>query len=214
VNAMKKAILFDLDGTLWNSMPQIVESFNRALARRPELARQITLTELQGWMGMDKFRLAVAMLPDLPPEERLTVLDECFEEELAWLRQSHGQPYPYLEEALERLSRDHFLAIISNCQKGYIETFLDTIGVGKYIGDHECFEATGRPKGENIRLVMERSGIERAIYLGDTQGDLDAADLAGVPFVYAAYGFGTVDRETPAIHSLKELPDLASELLN
>lgn len=211
---MKKAILFDLDGTLWNSMPQIVESFNRALARRPELKRQIDITELQGWMGMDKFRLAAAMLPDRSPEERVAVLDECFAEELVWLRQSHGQPYPHLAETLEVLSRDYFLAIVSNCQKGYIETFLDTIGVGEYICDHECFEATGRPKGENIRLVLERNGVERAIYLGDTQGDQDAADLAGVPFVWAAYGFGSINRAAPSISALNELPTLAKELLN
>ena len=56
--------------------------------------------------------------------------------------------------------------------------------------------------------VLERSGMDRALYLGDTQGDLDAADRAGIPFVHAAYGFGKVDRPVPAIHDLAELPAL------
>lgn len=41
-----------------------------------------------------------------------------------------------------------------------------------------------------MRLLMERNGIAEAAYVGDTQGDLEAARLAGIPFVWAAYGFG------------------------
>ena len=81
------------------------------------------------------------------------------------------------------------------------------MGVGACFADHECSD-TGLTKGENIRLVMERSGIGRAFYLGDTQGDLNAADQAGVPFVHAAYGFGKVDRAVPSIRDLAELPAL------
>ena len=60
---------------------------------------------------------------------------------------------------------------------------------------------------------MERNGNDRAFYLGDTQGDLNAADQAGIPFVHAAYGFGRVDRAVPAIQELSQLPALARKLL-
>lgn len=210
--SMKTAVLFDLDGTLWDSVPQVTEGFNRALARRKELNCRITEAQLRSWMGLDRVRLAAAMLPMLPPEARDEVMEECFQEELAWLRQCPGQPYPHLIQTLERLSREHFLGIVSNCQAGYIEAFLTAAGAERYISDHECF-ASGRSKGENIRRVMERNGICRAVYLGDTQGDLEAADQAGIPFIHAAYGFGTVDRETPAIKSLDCLPPVAERLL-
>lgn len=209
---MKKGILFDLDGTLWDSVPQVVTAFNRALARHPELSKQITEDELRGYMGKQRMAVAALMLPMAPPDQWYGLMEEMFGEQLPYLREHHAAPYPHLAETLELLSRDYALAIVSNCQTGYIETFLDTMGVGRYFSDHECSD-TGLSKGENIKLVMERSGIGRAFYLGDTQGDLDASDLAGIPFVYAAYGFGTVGRAVPAIHDLNELPALARKLL-
>lgn len=210
--AVKKAVLFDLDGTLWNSVPQVVTAFNRALARHPELNKQITEDELRGYMGKQRLAVAALMLPMAPPDQWYGLMEELFAEQIPYLREHHATPYPHLKETLAALSRDYTLAIVSNCQTGYIETFLDTMGVGEYFSDHECSD-TGLTKGGNIRLVMERGGIDRAIYLGDTQGDLDASDEAGIPFVYAAYGFGRVGRDTPAIHDLSELPALAQELL-
>lgn len=209
---MKKAVIFDLDGTLWDSTPQVLAAFNRELARHPEWGAALTMERLNGGMGMNRVDLRNHLFPAVPEELREDLICACFEEELAYLREEYGRPYPHLRETLEQLSRDYTLAIVSNCQAGYVEVFLDTMELGRYITDHECF-ATGLPKGENIKLVMKRSGIDRAIYVGDTQGDLNAADLAGLPFVYAAYGFGSVNRETARIHSLSELPALAAKLL-
>lgn len=209
---MKKGILFDLDGTLWNSAPQVVEAWNRALVRHPELDRQITAEDMMSYMGKTLDRIAAQMLPEADEAVQLAVMAECSAEELDYLKDHPGTPFSHMTETLETLSRDYTLAVVSNCQTGYIELFLNSEGPD-CIADHECAGRTGRPKGENIRLVMERNGVERAIYVGDTQGDLDAADLAGVPFVHAAYGFGQVDRATPAIHSLDELPALAARLL-
>ena len=65
---------------------------------------------------------------------------------------------------------------------------------------------TGLDKGANIRLVMERNGVTKAVYVGDTQGDADAAAKAGVPFIFAEYGFGMVNAAAARIASLPELP--------
>ena len=105
------------------------------------------------------------------------------------------------------------LGIVSNCQEDYIETFLDYYGLWKYITDTENAGRTGKSKGENIRLVVERNGFDRVLYVGDTQKDCDAADLAGVPFVHAAYGFGTIDHPVPRLEALAGLPALAAQLL-
>ena len=65
----------------------------------------------------------------------------------------------------------------------------------------------GSRKGENIRLVMRRNGFDHAVYIGDTVKDQEAAVLAGVPFIHAAYGFGQVSGADAVIHSLSELPE-------
>ncbi|MDE7279616.1 MAG: HAD hydrolase-like protein, partial [Oscillospiraceae bacterium] len=103
--------------------------------------------------------------------------------------------------------------IVSNCQSGYIETFLEYHKLGKYFADFECPGGTGFAKAENIRIVMERNGLEKAVYVGDTQGDLDASDSAGIPFIHAAYGFGNVDRNVPEAQSFSEVYDAAKRVL-
>ena len=75
---------------------------------------------------------------------------------------------------------------------GYIECFLEVTGFGKYFRDFESFGATGKQKGENILAVMQRLGSKSAVYVGDIIKDQQAAAYAGIPFVFARYGFGPV----------------------
>ena len=210
---MKKAVLFDLDGTLWDSTPRLVESFNQVMEENwPELGISMTVAHMKAGMGLNRTDLSRHLFPNAPEELRGIMIDACFDREVDYLRTHRGDPFPGMEEMLAALCGEYFVGIVSNCQAGYIEAFLESIGVGQYVSDHECF-ATGLPKGQNIRLLMERNGIEKAIYVGDTQGDLDAADMAGIPFVYAAYGFGSVNRETAKIDAPAELLPLVKEML-
>ena len=87
-------------------------------------------------------------------------------------------------------------------------SFLTSSGASDLFIDYEEWERTGLTKGENIRLVMERNRFPQAIYVGDTQKDQDAARLAGIPFIHAAYGFGRVQSPDAVIRSLAELPDV------
>ena len=105
------------------------------------------------------------------------------------------------------------LIIVSNCQDGYIQDFLDFADMRGLFGDFESAGGTGLSKGENIKLVIERNSIDKAVYVGDTQGDLDSADFAGIPFIRAAYGFGQMNRPVPEIREFCELPEKAAEII-
>ena len=125
----------------------------------------------------------------------------------AYLREHGAVLFPDVEPVLRSLSEHYDLCIVSNCQEGYIELFLDYFHLNDCITDFECAGRTGRSKGENIRTVVERNGFDRAIYLGDTQHDYESADFAGIPFIHAAYGFGRIQTPVPSIQRFKELPD-------
>ncbi|MCE5196511.1 MAG: HAD family hydrolase [Negativicutes bacterium] len=203
---MKNAIIFDLDGTLWDVSRQVLPAWNRVLQRHSEVNRQITIADLHSYMGKTIADIAQIMLPELPLVQSLKIMDECAVEEQLYLREHGGVLYPHLEEMLASLKKNYLLFIVSNCQDGYIESFLEFHKLTEYFTDTECAGRTGLSKGENIKLVMARNQIERAVYVGDTEGDLKAARLAAIPFIHAAYGYGRIDSKEVSIAQLSELP--------
>ena len=202
---MFDAIVFDLDGTLWDSIPSVTHGWNIALRRHPELNCILTEKDMRGFMGKTNPVIAQLMLPSLTPEAAYDIVKECNIEELAYLKDHPGTLYPGVPELLDRLSQEYPLYIVSNCDDGYVQTFLDVCGFWKYFEDIEMSGRTRKEKGENIRLIIERNHLDKAVYIGDTQGDLDASHVAGIPFIYAAYGFGTVDEDVPVIQTPSEL---------
>ena len=81
--------------------------------------------------------------------------------------------------------------IVSNCQSGYIETFLRLNHLEDFFEDIECWGNTGQPKPQNLRSVIERNNLVAPIMIGDAEGDETAARACGVPFAFVEYGFGT-----------------------
>lgn len=210
---MNKGIIFDLDGTLWDSSENVVKSWNEVLFRRSETDRQITMTDMHNYMGRTMKKIAELMLPELPKEVRENILRECERHENDYLSSHGGVLFPDLEQTLAELSQNYKLFIVSNCQVGYIEMFLKYYGFKKYFTDTENYGNTGMEKGNNIRLVVDRNKLDKAVYIGDTQGDCDSADYAGIPFIHAAYGFGTINREVPKIGSLREIGEVVKAIL-
>ena len=97
------------------------------------------------------------------------------------------------------------LFIVSNCQDGYLQAFLNHHKLSSYFDDHEMSGRTGLTKGENIRIVMERNNLDKAVYVGDTEGDFSAAKQAGILFICAQYGFGKAKNADYVINKLSEL---------
>ena len=208
---MIDGILFDLDGTLWDSVAEIAAAWSGAMARLGVERPPLTAEELRPWMGLRLEDIAARMLPDLPEKERLAVMERCCRAEEEHLRRRPGAVYPGVEETLAALKGRYPLFVVSNCQDGYIQAFFEGTGLGKYFRDFECAGRTGLPKSGNIRLVAERNGLKCPVYVGDTQLDARSAREAGVPFLHAGYGFGTVE-DAPELSRFSELPERLGEL--
>ncbi|UOQ71324.1 HAD family hydrolase [Hymenobacter cellulosilyticus] len=97
---------------------------------------------------------------------------------------------PELRATLEYLRQKYRLFIVSNCQTGYIEAFLEHTQTGEYFEGHQCFGTKNLPKADNIREIVAQFGLQKPAYVGDTEGDHSACRANGLPFLFAAYGFG------------------------
>lgn len=202
------SIIFDLDGTLWNSAEGVVKSWNNALQGFEEVTGKLTIKDIEGVMGLQMDAIGEKLFPYLDREKQRIILEECSGIECSYLAEHGGILYDGLEETLITLSEKYKLFIVSNCSNGYIEAFYKYHKLEKYFIDFEHAGRTGLSKGENIKLVMERNHLDHSIYVGDTVGDQKAADFAGIPFIYARYGFGEVEAYDYAIDNIKALTKL------
>ena len=210
---MFDGLLFDLDGTLWDSVDPICVSWNGALAKlAPRYAGTVTRERITPCMGMQLPDILRRLAPELDPDTAQSVLDQILSQENAYVAANGGVLFPGVAETLDLLSRRYPLFIVSNCQDGYIEAFFQAHGLGKYFRDYENPGRTGLPKGDNIALVVRRNGLKNPLYIGDTQGDYNAAASAGVPFLHAAYGFGSIDRPVPAAGAFTDIPAAVAAL--
>lgn len=209
----KAGIIFDMDGTLWDSAEGVALSWTEIVNKEYDKDRVITTEDIQGVMGRTMDKIAEALFPELELEPRLDLLQKCCDYENEYLRIHGGVLYPDLEETFQALQENYDLYIVSNCQAGYIEAFLEHYGFGHYFKDIECYGNNGFQKSENIRGIVERNNMEKAVYVGDIQGDYDATTAAGLPFIHAAYGFGTINQEVPKIDCFKDLIQVVKEVL-
>lgn len=208
---MEKAIIFDLDGTLWDATGQASQIWNRVFERHPELAIRLTQSDIGLCMGKTMEEIGAMLFPDLDRSSQKAIMDECGNEEILYLREHGAVLYDGVRETIALLKRGYALYIVSNCQDGYVHSFLSAHAFEDDFKDIEMSGRTGKSKGENIRLLMERNRVARAVYVGDTLGDEDAARYAEIPFIHAAYGFGKAVLPDAVLSSIRELPKVLQE---
>lgn len=197
------SIIFDLDGTIWDPIDTVLGAWNSILTK--EEMNELTREELAATMGMQMDEVGMTLFPALSKERREQLIHECWSLENAFLKNRGGRLYENVENVLAELSQKYKLYIVSNCQDGYIEVFYEYHKLEKYFLDFENPGRTSLSKGENINLVIERNSLSKPVYVGDTEGDLNAAKFAGIPFIYAKYGFGQASEYDEAVESFDEL---------
>jgi len=206
-------VIFDLDGTLWDSSVQVADSWNVVIEK--EVGREHTLTskDIMKYMGLTMTEIADRHFGFLPEKERYELSRKCEVFENGYITEHGGTLFEGVEETLALLKdKGVQMAVVSNCQEGYVKAFLDSMDMWKYFVDYEEWGRTGLLKADNIKLVMERNGASKAIYVGDIQKDSDAAHKAGIECIYASYGFGEIDDAVATLRSFDELPAVLDEL--
>jgi len=209
-NAKKLSIIFDLDGTLWDSTGCVCDIWNRVLEKHDDISFRMTKEKAEQLMGKTMEDIGLILFPELSAQARNAIVDEFGDEEVAYLTENGAVLYEGLEEVLKILDKNYKLYIVSNCQDGYVPAFLHAHKLGQYFEDIEMSGRTGLDKGSNIKLIMERNHIESAVYIGDTEGDEKAARFAGIPFIYAEYGFGKTVSPDAVIRDVRELPEVVT----
>ena len=201
-----ESLIFDIDGTLWDSRALVAEGYNIQLKKEGLDHLCVDADTLKPLFGKVMTDIADAILSSIPEDRRYGLMERCMDTENRYLYENECRiGYPQVKETIAELSKHYRLFIVSNSQCGYPELCMDKLGLTPYIEGHLCFGDTGTSKGKTIRTLMEKYNIQSCAYIGDTQGDYEATVEAGVPFIFAAYGFGTPDGFAAKIDRFEDL---------
>jgi len=183
-----EALIFDLDGTLWNVNKCCTDAWNMVLGDLG-YERRITLEEMNSVTGMPMDEIMKALLPGINHDHNeLYAKFNSKEEEL--IGKQGTLLYTGMQEGIAKLS-DHFrIFIVSNCQGWYLNKFLDYSGIRDRFSGWDCYGDSGIEKHRMIPGIMEKHGIKEAVYIGDTLHDRDSALLCCIDFIHMTYGFG------------------------
>lgn len=204
------SIIFDLDGTLWDSSDTITEAWQKAVSTVPYMSHEVMTRErVRSITGKTYDNIFETLFPYLNDVQRAEVKHVCSVSELDILHKKGGTLYPKLAKTLAYLGKAYKLYIVSNCQNGYIELFMDLNDMHSHFLGHQCFGTKGNPKADNIKDIVADHDLKAPVYVGDTMGDYDAASKAGVPFIFCSYGFGVVESgQVATIDSFAELVEI------
>ena len=200
-------VVFDVDGTLWNACPTTAKGVNRAL-RELGMSRVLTTEEIEKISGQPQDHAIKLLFGELPLNaEMLKALDDG---ERKAIEEEGGAFYEGVVEGFRELSKHTQLFLVSNCQDWYLEDFVRLAGLAEFLKGRNCYGLSHLSKHEMLEDIVQRFNGKKAVYVGDTSGDQKAAELAGIDFIGAAYGFGDVSN---AKITFKTFPAITEFLL-
>jgi phosphoglycolate phosphatase len=208
-----KSLIFDIDGTLWDSRALVAEGYNIQLNAEGYSQLCVDAEVLRPLFGKTMTEIADVILATVPVSARYSLMERCMDTENRYLAENECRiGYAGVKETLEELKKDYRLFIVSNAQCGYPELCMQKLDIARLFEGHLCFGDTGTEKGQTILELMRRHNITDALYIGDTQGDYEATLVAGIPFIWCAFGFGNPQGYAAKLEDFRQLPEILKTL--
>lgn len=195
-----KAVIFDLDGTLLNTLDDLLTSVNYALEKHSMPLR--TLEEIRHFVGNGVQRLLELAVPEGTTQEMLENTFSAFKEHYALHCNDKTDLYPGIRELLAELKKNGFqMAIVSNkLQEGvdslYAQYFADSVELA--IGAKDGVRKKPAPDTVYEAMRALNASEAEAIYVGDSEVDIATANNAGLPCITVTWGFRTREEQEEA----------------
>ena len=208
-------ILFDLDGTLLDTLEDLTDSVNFAMEQFGCPKRSIS--HVRSIVGNGALQLVALALPGTPedpdPREVLQVYKKHYDAHC----RCKTAPYPGIPEVLAEISKKHPVGIVSNKPDIAVRALCSDFFPGIYaLGEAEG--CPRKPAPHMLQKAMETMGVSSCIYIGDTEVDLLTAANTGIPCLCVTWGFrDEADLVTAGArylcHRVCDLPDTIEKIL-
>jgi phosphoglycolate phosphatase len=211
-----RTIVFDLDGTLVDTAPDLISTLNLVLAGEglPAVAYDDARRMIGGGARRMIERALIAVgrnVPGVELDRMFRIFTDHYSEHVA----DRSRPFPHLERVLQRLAAEGCrLAVCTNKLEWLSLRLLDTLNLNRYFAAICGPDTFGiqKPDPQMLRLTIRCAGgeVQRAIMVGDSMTDVRTARAANVPVIAVDFGYSEVAPETlnadRLISSFSELP--------
>ena len=183
------ALIFDIDGTLWNACAASAKGWNNALVKLG-IEQTVTAKQIESVAGLPFEDCIETLLPGLlnAHPHLLAALNEG---ELEVVKNEGGIFYEGAIEGIKLLSESYQIFLVSNCQDWYLKLFLELSGLEPLLAGYDCNGLSGLPKHNMLTNMISKYDLKNPVYIGDTASDEAACKQANLDFIHVCYGFRT-----------------------
>ena len=205
-------IIFDLDGTLWNTERLTFEA-SKEIAKINEEVKDFKIDTIKQGMGLSYDENVKLYFPYLDYDKGKKYLNQITKKTRELIEINDVDFYDNLNDTIKTLSKNHKLGLVTNNKDSYCELFLKKSNLSNYFTDYIGAGDYQISKAEALRRLADRNGFNNFVYVGDILLDKIATEEAGGIFIHAKYGFQPYIDCKYAINDLKELNKLIDIIL-
>lgn len=196
------ALIFDIDGTLWNASSASANGWNLGLAQLG-IDRKVTPEQIEKVSGRPFNECVDILLPGLRtkvPE----LADTLNNYETDAVKSEGGKFFDGALDSLKQLAAGYKIFLVSNCQEWYLNLFLDFSRLRPLLAGFDCYGRSGLLKHAMLLTLKNNHSLFNPVYIGDTAGDETAAALAGMDFIHVSWGFGQPEGKPLTVNTFSE----------
>ena len=193
---MKKLCIFDFDGTLFDSIEDVVLCFNQTLKKHN--FDILTYEEYIECLGGNIDEITSLILKDKNSQENIELIKSTYEKIYTASNKEHTLPFPNINTLLKELQKEEILLAINsnrktNSIKYYVTKYLEDIDFIKIEGHNPKYPSKPNPIGVNKIIKKANVNLEDTIYIGDSSTDIETAKNAGIDCLLVKWGYGKKD---------------------
>lgn len=205
------AIIFDLDGTLWDATDTYLQTWNQAFTEL-NIPKEIDRSTLEEMIGLEIEQVFHQFFPEFDKPLRIALFEKIEKIQTTLLKASGGVLYAGVKEGINQLAENFPLFLVSNCTTGTLKAFFRHSGLKSKFKDWRVYGQNQQDKSQNLTNITAQYRLKGPVYVGDRRHDYLSSLKAGMAFFQVTYGLDKPLQED--VIKFASFPELVNYLLN